>query len=222
MENLFAPDMAGDGGVEYHEKRRYGHSDDVEQREQTALVAEVKINIGRAYAADDETVADLLNEENEADPKKLIVAGDGRPYLFEADGRRVGVIASFAHSENGEAEKQRSYYANDERDAPVCNGRAAAQRHIADREHRDEHARKSAADAGKEGRTRGKLVSRVGVCRESGHHAPVGNVMHRVGYRVHEIDDAEEPHKVPSLKIGVEGKIHDDARREHTDDECAL
>ena len=43
--------------------------------------------------------------------------------------------------------------------------------------------------------------------------------MHCVGYRIQEIDNSEEPHKAPALKIGVERKIHDDRGREYADDE---
>ena len=46
--------------------------------------------------------------------------------------------------------------------------------------------------------------------------------MHRVGYRIHEVDHSEEPHKAPALKIGVERKIHDDRGREYADDEPGL
>ena len=46
--------------------------------------------------------------------------------------------------------------------------------------------------------------------------------MHRVGDRVHEIYDPEEPDEAPALKIGVEGEVYDDARREYADNEPGL
>ena len=46
--------------------------------------------------------------------------------------------------------------------------------------------------------------------------------MHRVGYRVHEIDNSEEPDKAPALKVGIEGEVHYDRGREYSDDEPGL
>ena len=46
--------------------------------------------------------------------------------------------------------------------------------------------------------------------------------MHGVGNGIQEIDNAEEPHEAPALKVGVEGKIHDDGGRDYADDEPGL
>ena len=46
--------------------------------------------------------------------------------------------------------------------------------------------------------------------------------MHGVGDGVHEVHHAEEPHEAPALKVGVEGKVYDDARGKYADDEPGL
>ena len=46
--------------------------------------------------------------------------------------------------------------------------------------------------------------------------------MHGVGNGIQEIDNAEEPHEAPALKVGVEGKIHDNGGRDYADDEPGL
>lgn len=214
--------MARNCRIEDHQKCCDGHSDDRKQRKQATLISEIKINICRAYAADDKPVAYLLKQEDKAYPKQLIVAGDGRPDLFEAYRGRVGVFTVFTHTENCEAQKQRSDYADYKRNFAVGNGGAAADGHVADREHGYENARKRSAYAGKQRCARCKLISRVCVGRECRNHSPIGYIVHRVGYRIHEVDHSEEPHKAPALKIGVERKIHDDRGREYADDEPGL
>ncbi len=70
-----------------------------------------------AYAADDKPVAYLLKQEDKAYPKQLIVAGDGRPDLLKLMGARR-CIHGFTHTENCEAQKQRSDYADYKRNLP--------------------------------------------------------------------------------------------------------
>ena len=46
--------------------------------------------------------------------------------------------------------------------------------------------------------------------------------MHGVGYRIHEVDDTEEPYEAPALQIGVKRKVHDHGGGYYADDEPRL
>ena len=61
---------------------------------------------------------------------------------------------------------------------------------------------------------------RIGAERR--HHAPVGDVVHRVGDRIEEIDHAEKRDEAPALQARVEREIHNDGRGEDADHEPRL
>ena len=61
---------------------------------------------------------------------------------------------------------------------------------------------------------------RIGAQRR--YHPPVGDVVHRVGDRIQEIDHAEKRDEAPSLQIRVEREIHDDGRGQDADHEPRL
>ena len=224
VHQRFAVDLPGDGGVEYHQQRRDRHAHGVEQGVEAALVAKLKVDVGGAHAGEHDTVADLLDEEDQRDPQQLVVAADGAEDLLEADGRDgvVVVVALLLDAEDREGQKGRAQDRDDQGHAPVSGDGVAADGGAAGGEHGDQRARKGAADAGKERGAGGVLVAGVGVGAQGRDHAPVGDVVHGVGDAVEEVDDAEEPHEAPALEARVEGQIDHDRGGEDADDQPGL
>ena len=224
VHQLLARGLAGDGRIEDHEEGRDHHAEHLEQREEAALIAVFHIDIGLAQARHDDAVADLLQQEDQGDPQKLVVAGDRGDDLLEADRRHgvVVIVAGLLYAEDREGEEDRAEDRDDEGHAPVGRHRVAADGAAAGGEHRDEGGGQHATDAGEERGAGGVLVAGVGVGAQRGHHAPVGDVMHRVGDGVEEVHDAEEPDEAPALELDVEGQIDDHGGGQDTDDEPGL
>lgn len=224
IHQLFPGDAAGDGRIEDHQKGGGGHAHGGENGEQAALIAKGKVDVGASDAGKDDAVSDLLNKENQGDPQKLVVAGDGADDLFKADGRSafLAVISLLADAENGKAQKERGQQADHKSDAPIGNICASADGHAAGGEHGDQHTGRGAADAGKKGRTGGKLVSCVSVGAQGRHHAPIGDVVHGVGNAEQEIGNAEKPDKAPALELRVEQSVDHHGGRQYADDQPGL
>ena len=207
---LFPANLAGDGRIAHHQDGGGGHAHRGEQGVQAALIAEIKVDIGGTDAAHHKAIADLLNQKDQRDPHQLVVAGDGGENLLETDGRYFlrGFDPAFLNTEDGAAQKQRRENAHHQCNASEGHIGAAADGQATGGEHGNEHRGRRAADACKQRRPGGELVALIRVGTESGHHAPVGNIVHGIGNAVEQIDHTEEPHEIPALQIGIEGQIH--------------
>ena len=221
---LFAVDTAGNGRIKDHQEGRDDHAEHLERSKEDALIPEFHIDIGLSDAGHDDAVADLLDQEDQRDPHELIVACDGADDLLEADGRdRVVVIASLLlDAEYCKGEKDRRQDRDDQRDAPIGRHSVAAEGVLAGRQHGDKGARQRAADAGEKRGPRSIPVAGIGVGAQRRHHAPVGDIVHRVGDAVHKVDKAKEPHEGPALQMHVEGQVDDQRGRQDADHKPGL
>ena len=186
--------------------------------------AVLDVDVGLTETGHDDAVADLLQQKDQRDPEKLVVAGDGGDDLLEADrwDGIVVVIALFGDAEEREGEKDRPEDRDDQRDAAVGRDRVAADGVVARGEHRDEGRGQHAADAGAERGAGGVLVPDVGVGAQGGHHAPVGDVVHGVGDAVEEVHDSEEPDEAPALELDVEREVDHDGGGQDADEQPGL
>ena len=109
---------------------------------------------------------------------------DGGKNLLYTDWRRLllHVVPALPGAEEGKAHEQRGNYSHDQGNAPVGHRGAAADGEGAGGEHGDEDGGGGAADTCKEGGAGGELVAGIGIGTEGGYHAPVGDVVHGVGY----------------------------------------
>ena len=221
---LFAVHAAGNGRVEDHQEGRNDHAEHLESRKEDSLITELDVDVCLADAGHDDAVADLLDQEDQRDPHELIVARDRADDLFKADGRdRVfTVIPLLLDAKDREREESGRQDRNDQRDAPVGSHGVAAERAAASGQHGDERAGQGAAYAGKERGERGIFVAGVGVGAQRRDHAPVGDIMHRIGDAVHKVDKAEEPDEGPALQSYVEGQIDHDRGRQDADHKPGL
>ena len=132
------------------------------------------------------------------------------------------IVPMIFHAEDRERKEDRRDDRDRERHETVGRHGVAAERVVARREVRDQRRRQHPADARKERRARGQLVARVRVGTQRRHHAPVGDVVHRVGDAVEEVHRAEEPHELPALQLHVERRVDDERGRENADHEPGL
>ena len=165
LHEILPVDLPGDGRIEDHQKSRGEHADDTEGGEESSFVSVIKVDVGGTQTSDDETVADLLNQEDQCDPFHLVVLRQCLNDFPEVEGlhfRRL-VIPVLFNSEDGECQEQRRQDAGNEGDGPVGRGRVSADGIAADGVHGNQHGSQSSADTGTQGGTGGKLVPAVGV-----------------------------------------------------------
>ena len=224
LHEILPVDLPGDGRIEDHQKCRGEHTDDTEGGEESSFVSVIKVDVGGTQSADDETVADLLDQEYQGDPFYLIVLRqclNDFPEVESLHFRRL-VIPVLSDTEDGKGQEQRRQDAGDESDGTVRRCRVSADGIAADGVHGDQHGSQRSADAGTQGGTGGKLVPAVGVRRQCRDQSPVGDIVHGVGDTVQEIDNPEEPNEAPSLQIRIKGKIHHHRCGDDADDEPGL
>ena len=220
----FALQTAGDGGIEDHQETGDGHADDLEEGEETALVAKLHVNVVHPNAGEDDAVADLLDQEDERDPQQLIVSGNGAPDLFEADGghRLHAGVALLLDAYDGDGEESRREDGDHQGNHAVSRDGVSADGVLAVGEHGDQDRCGQAADTGKQRRSCGEFVPGICIGAEGGNHALVADVMHGVSDAVEEIHDAEENDEGPAAEPYVEGQIDDDGSRDDADDQPGL
>ena len=218
VHELTAREFAGEGGVDQHKDGRRRHADHRESRIQASFVAVAEIDEARTDPAEYERIADLLQEEDHDHPAQLVVLADRARDAAEVELRfRLHIIAAvFLDAEEREQDEHRSEDRDDERDHAVRGRRTAADRHGTGRKDRDEDGSKRRADPGKEDRAGRILVAEIRIARERRDHAPVGDVMHRIGNAVSEINEAEEDDERPALQLRIKRKIDHDRGGKHT------
>ena len=224
LHEILPVDLPGNGRIEDHQKCRGEHADDTEGGEESSFVSVIKVDVGCTQAADDETVADLLDQEDQCNPFHLIVLRQCLNNFSEVERlhfRRL-VISMFPNTEDGKGQEQRCQDAGDEGDGTVGRCRVSSNGIAADGIHGDQNGSQSSADTGTQGGTGGELVPTVGVRRQRRDQSPVGDVVHGVGNTVQEINDPEEPHEAPSLQIRIKGQVHHHGRGDDADDEPGL
>ena len=217
-------DLPGDGRIKDHQKSRGEHADDTEGGEESSFVSVIKVDVGGTQSADDETVADLLDQEDQCDPFHLIVLRQCLNDFLKVEGFhfRGLIIPVFPDTKDGKGQEQRCQDAGDQSNRAVGRCGVSADGTAADGIHGDQNGSQCSADAGTQCSTGGKLVPAVGVRRQCRDQPPVGDIVHGVGDAVQEIDDPEEPYKAPTLQIRIEGQIHHHGRGDDADDEPGL
>ena len=155
--------VPGNHRIEHHQEGRCRHAYHCKDRVQPAAIAVAQIDVRGANAGGGQTVAYLLNQEDQRDPQQLIVACDRADDLAEADGRSLlGLLFTMLpHAENGEAQEQRRKQADDQRNPSIRRGCVAAQRHVAGGQHRNDYAGQRRAHTRKQRGPGGEAVAGI-------------------------------------------------------------
>ena len=161
----FPGNLLGQNRVNHHQNGSCSQTEGGEVGVIAAFIAEVKVNKERTEPSGRQIIANLLDNEGQGNPAKLVVVFDGIDDFPEGNRRRRGIIVApvLAHAENGEAEEGRCEKADNERDPTKSIAGVAAQCSGAGGEHRNQETGNGPADTGEQVGAGSELVSPVRV-----------------------------------------------------------